>query len=373
VKEKFYRRSPDVMAYWDDEGLVLENYLAHTRVGVAPVAALLLSALDRWRRGREVCRAFPDFDRASVLECVELLAQHKFLDVAAGRKPKDPPAKVWPEWSPAAAQFHFSTKDARFTSDPAKEMEFYRARARAWPIPRAVKRQPSAPQIRLPRPKRADRFSRVLLARRTWRRFSAAPLSLAHLSELLQRTWGVQQWMQWPVLGKLPRKTSPSGGARHPVEAYVVALRVKDLPRGIYHYAADRHRLERVRNSASPEMVDAFFPSQWWYRDAAVIFLMTAVFPRTQWKYPSPRSYRVVLADAGHLGQTFCLVATWLGLAPFCTMALADTKIEQALGVDGISESVVYATGVGVRPQDGRDPGDLPGQISAKVRPVLIG
>jgi len=32
-----------------------------------------------------------------------------------------------------------------------------------------------------------------------------------------------------------------------------------------------------------------------------------------------------------------------LGLAPFCTMALADSKVEKALRLDGISESVVYA------------------------------
>ena len=74
---------------------------------------------------------------------------------------------------------------------------------------------------------------------------------------------------------------------------------------------------------------------------------MTAVFARAMWKYPHPRAYRVVLLDAGHLGQTFCLTATRLGLAPFSTAALADTLIERDLGIDGISESVIYVTGVG--------------------------
>jgi SagB-type dehydrogenase family enzyme len=79
-----------------------------------------------------------------------------------------------------------------------------------------------------------------------------------------------------------------------------------------------------------------------------VVFL-TAVFPRTQWKYKYARAYRAVLVEAGHLCQTFCLTATWLGLAPFCTMAFADTRIEEVLGVDGISESVIYAMGAGTR------------------------
>ncbi len=86
---------------------------------------------------------------------------------------------------------------------------------------------------------------------------------------------------------------------------------------------------------------------------------MTAVFPRTQWKYNFARAYRVVLAEAGHLCQTFCLTATWLGLAPFCTMALADTRIERDLGVDGVTESVLYAAGVG-RP---------PNQVVGVIRP----
>lgn len=50
------------------------------------------------------------------------------------------------------------------------------------------------------------------------------------------------------------------------------------------------------------------------------------------------------------VAQTFCLVATWLGLAPFCSMALADSRIEADLGIDGVSESVLYAAGVGTLP-----------------------
>jgi nitroreductase len=77
---------------------------------------------------------------------------------------------------------------------------------------------------------------------------------------------------------------------------------------------------------------------------------MTAVFPRTEWQYPFPRAYRVVHLEAGHFCQTFCLTATALGLAPFCTAALADSVIETDLGIDGVSESVLYACGVGSRP-----------------------
>src|SRR5215469_11582166 len=75
---------------------------------------------------------------------------------------------------------------------------------------------------------------------------------------------------------------------------------------------------------------------------------MTAVFARTMWKYRRARAYRVVLLEAGHLCQTFCLTATRLGLAPFSTAALRDSLIEKDLGLDGISESVLYVAGVGL-------------------------
>ena len=62
------------------------------------------------------------------------------------------------------------------------------------------------------------------------------------------------------------------------------------------------------------------------------------------------RLANAVLLEAGHFCQTFCLVATALGLAPFCSAALADSTIERDLGIDGVSESVLYACGVGTRP-----------------------
>ena len=105
----------------------------------------------------------------------------------------------------------------------------------------------------------------------------------------------------------------------------------------------------------------------------AVVIFMTAVFARAQWRYDYARAYRSILAEAGHLAQTFCLVATRLGLAPFCSMALADSTIEQDLGIDGVSESVVYCAGVGTRPE-GVDVGAVAGQRSrAGAKPARLG
>ncbi len=170
------------------------------------------------------------------------------------------------------------------------------------------------------------------------------------LASLLGLSFGVQWWVDLPGMGRVALKTSPSGGARHPIEAYVLVLRVRGLPRGLYHYAAGAHRLELLRGGASAAEAIRYLNGQSWFGGAAAVVLMTALFARTQWKYPGPRAYRAILIDAGHVCQTFCLVATWLGLAPFCTMALADSRIEADLGIDGVTESVLYAAGVGTPP-----------------------
>ena len=149
---------------------------------------------------------------------------------------------------------------------------------------------------------------------------------------------------------RTPFKTSPSGGAMHAGEAYVMALRVTGLSNGIYHYRADRHVLEQLQADATTALLRRFLPAQPWFGKAAAVVFFTAVFGRSQWRYAHARSYRSVLIESGHLCQTFLLTATWLGLAPFCTMSLADTAIERALGLDGITESVLYAAGVGQRP-----------------------
>jgi SagB-type dehydrogenase family enzyme len=147
-------------------------------------------------------------------------------------------------------------------------------------------------------------------------------------------------------------KTSPSGGARHPGEVYLLPLRVAGLARGIYHYDGLRHRLSRLRSFGSVNRIVEYAAGQDFLANASALFIMTAVFPRVLWKYRFSRAYRIVLLDAGHLCQTFCLVATWLGLAPFCTAAFRDTALEKLIGVDGIRESAIYIAGVGTVPTE---------------------
>jgi SagB-type dehydrogenase family enzyme len=274
-------------------------------------------------------------------------------------------------WDPLAAVFHFGTKDAailRGAEAEAVEADLER-RAAMDPPPPALKK-PVGRGTPLPARRSADDFTRVLFDRRTWRGFGRRAMTLRQLGTLLHSTFGYQMSGRTQG-GQVLFKTSPSGGACHPIEAYVLALRVQGLAPALYHYSPQTRCLHVVRRGAGPELTTTYLPGQPWYAEAGALVLMTAVLPRVWWRYPGPRSYRAILLDAGHVCQTFCLVATWLGLAPFCTMALGDSRIERDLGVDGIGEVLLYAAGVGSKPADGRWvqwPGNRPIPTAPRAR-----
>jgi SagB-type dehydrogenase family enzyme len=343
------RRARAIVTYWHEGRLVFQNYRTLVSIAADPVAIRILSFFDRWRRPDELLPHMREYAPGSVRSALQQLTQHTLL-LQEGTPEALQDArleKVWSGWLPHGA-FHFGTKDAPFVSTAQTKRRLKRYLAES-PQPAFFKSYRKAPQVRLPREDAPEgEFPRVLMARRTHRQFSQEDLPLSSASKLLFYTWGETGFVHSPVLGRLPHKTSPSGGARHPTEVYLAALRVKGLAPGLYHYDARRHRLEVLRKGAMDAKAVQYCAGQHYVKSAAALFLMTAVFPRSMWKYRLARAYRVVLLDAGHLCQTFCLTATWLGLAPFCTAALKDSLIEKDLGLDGISESVLYVAGVGV-------------------------
>jgi SagB-type dehydrogenase family enzyme len=328
--------------YWDDGRLVAHNYGTGRRMIVNPEIVPFLHHYDEGAAPVWVSRA---------------LSRHRLLEPAAG----DAHSRRWPAWGALASAFHFGTKDLEYSTNPREGQRRLERQAKRVPMPSPVKpARTKGRAIGLPPAAGDGEFVRALLERRTWRDFGPRPVALQDVATLLQLTWGVHRRGVIRGQGPVVLKTSPSAGACHPGEVYLVAVRVEGLPRGIYHYQADQHRLVSVRRGATPADIVRYLVGQRWYGRAAALFLMTAVFERTQWRYPTARAYRAVLLDAGHLCQTFCLTASWLRLAPFCSMALADSAIERDLGIDGVSEGVLYAAGIGARPRGGWRPG-VPG------------
>ena len=337
------------IAYWEGGKLQIANYLIRRTFLANPATLDVIRFFFTPRTIQDALVEFHAYSRESVARAIlQLIDAQLVLEYGSAEWKRDElVGSSWKPWLPEGG-FHFMTKDTPyFPWDWPIERKM--KTLPATPAPRQFKTIRGADVVRLPPHEVArDTFFETLHARRTHREFARGKLSLEHVSTLLQTTWGVQGYLETNVFGLLPHKTSPSGGARHPGEVYLMALRVHGLESGMYHYQSKDNRLARLPAKVSPRMASAYCADQRYFSGAAALFIMTAVFARTMWKYGRARAYRVVLLETGHLCQTFCLTATRLGLAPFSTAALRDSLIEKDLGLDGISESVLYVAGVGL-------------------------
>ena len=207
--------------------------------------------------------------------------------------------------------------------------------------PETYKRYPSAPKVQLELPKEEGGAPlwEVLGLRRSVRNFKNEPLTKAELSQLLWAAQGITH----PEYGF---RTAPSAGALYPIETYLVINSVDQINPGVYHYAVDRYELEQLRAGDFRLQVAQSALDQEMVYHANVVFIWTAVFARSKWKYKQ-RAYRYLYLDAGHIAQNVALAAVAQNLGSCQVGALYDEEVNALLGVDGTEESVVYMTVVG--------------------------
>jgi len=172
-------------------------------------------------------------------------------------------------------------------------------------------------------------------------------LDLKRLCVLLAKTFCFTgMWVE----GKA-RRTSPSGGARHPAEGYVITHGVSGISDGIWHVDAARCRLVRVPGTVSPNWTKRCLEGLYLapFTPQALV-IITAVFTRNMYRYREPRTFRTVFMDAGHLLGTFEMVASALGVQSFVHHALNDMEIEYMLKISPWKEGVIAGVAVAGRP-----------------------
>lgn len=342
-----YRRPKRLVAYWQGETFVVHPYMRGSAFAADASLVTLLAQFS-------VSASAANYAEATG---VSLRAATRLLDnlAAAGllEKTNVPVAEediVWDVWNEAAAFLHFSTRNRRFATTRATTAGLV-ARAARQPPPPSTKSYRDRLRVVLPSVGNRSAFDALAARRRTWRQFGAGQTTLQDLSAVLGVTFRAQRWLDLGASGRLMLRSSPSGGARHPTEAYVLVRRVKGLPSGVYYYAPAEHALARLgRARIGKAEITKLLVGQSCYSKASVLVCMTAVFARKAWAYPSARAYKSILLELGHFCQTFCLAATARNLAPFCTGAFAEWRIERALGLKATEESVMYVAGFGVRP-----------------------
>jgi SagB-type dehydrogenase family enzyme len=209
--------------------------------------------------------------------------------------------------------------------------------------PSIYKEYSGSKKIALLVPKSVGRmsFDDVVRKRRSIRSFSPKYVNKEQLGCLLWASTGVQRKQ-----GGYEFRTVPSAGALYPIETYLVVNNVEDLARGVYHYSVKEHLLEELKLGDFREEVTLAALGQRMCMEAAVVFIWTAVFFRSKWKYKQ-RAYRYIYLDAGHIAQNLALSATSIGLGSCQIGALYDDELNQIVNVDGSEESAIYMSAVG--------------------------
>ena len=210
--------------------------------------------------------------------------------------------------------------------------------------PAVYKRYSSVPTILLPAPSLAKLTApvgEVIEERKSVRHFSQEPLSAFELSQILHASQGITRQVQGFCL-----RTAPSAGALYPVETYLAVHSVSGIEAGIYHYAVETHELEQLQQGDFRIHSARAALDQEIAYTANVVFIWTAIFERSKWKYKQ-RAYRYIYLDAGHIAQNVALSAVALGLGSCQIAALYDDEANSLLGIDGTTESTIYMTVVG--------------------------
>ena len=180
--------------------------------------------------------------------------------------------------------------------------------------------------VELPQPDTDSDFSleRAISERRSVREFTAEPVTLRQVSQML--------WACQGVTSKDGLRSAPSAGALYPLEVFVVANKVQGLDQGIYQYlpGTNKHALKLLRSGDFLSDLASAALGQDCIRGCAVGIVISAVYQRTTVKYGT-RAERYVLIETGHAAQNLCLQAQSLGLGVVTVGAFNDKNVKNLI------------------------------------------
>jgi len=194
-------------------------------------------------------------------------------------------------------------------------------------------------------------LDKALLQRKTCRSFTGEAIPLETVATLLYLSLGYLDERENDrdasiVAGLGARRSSPSGGGLNACEGFVLAQNVSGLEPGIYAYHPAEHALSTVGPLPEPAL-GHLLAGQHFINNLPLGLFITARFDKLWWKYQHSRAYRMAFVEAGHLSQSFQLVATALGLNTWLTGAFGDHQAETLLGIEDSAEQPLFFVGCG--------------------------
>lgn len=183
--------------------------------------------------------------------------------------------------------------------------------------------------------------------RRSLRAYADTPITMADVSQLLWSAYGITMPVEdGPEFLRGGLRTAPSAGALYPLEIYVVARKVTDLPGGIYWYRSEIHKLTCITQDDRWDALAEACLGQPHFETAAAAIVYSAVFERNTSKYGQRGRERYVCMDLGHSAENVYLQAYALGLGTCAIGAFDDLRLKQVIGMTR-QEEPLYVMPVG--------------------------
>lgn len=343
------RASRSIVISWEQGEMLACNFLTRSVTTCSADLVEFLSRLQDWQSVDSIVAGY----QGVTVEAIDALLEVSLLVEQGTEKARreDEYSSTW-NWGVPAAMLHFCLNDAEFMPlEAAEELQVAKSRQVRSPALHLPNEGRFETVIPLEKRARADSaLIETMARRRTVRECDvSAVVGQDAMVDCLYAGLGITGW-ETNCVGRLPLGMTPSGGARNPFEAYIFARHVEGLAPGIYHYSAVEHSIGLV-SEADIELPD-LVAGQDWAGTMAFAIVLCASLERTMWKYPDANAYRVVMIEAGHIGQNIMLAATARGLTACPTAALSHSRIREAIGLERITEAPVYALTVGVPSSD---------------------
>jgi SagB-type dehydrogenase family enzyme len=155
-------------------------------------------------------------------------------------------------------------------------------------------------------------LTEALALRRSARAFTDRQLTRAEISQLL--------WAAQGITHGAGHRTAPSAGALFPLEVYVATRST------LMRYLPDGHEVEEWSPTSTWEALIDATPSTRPVLQAAAVFVIVAVTPRTAATYGG-RAEQYVHLEAGHATQNLLLQAVSLGLGAVSIGAIEEDRV----------------------------------------------
>lgn len=344
------KRADTVVLEPTGSGFHCFNYATGSEFECDGKVVSLIADLGEWtdaKRTRELMRRSIGTDDEDVL--VQLVAAGALVEDGSDSADREKEFNDRWRWSTPSAILHRATT-GRPVGALADQVAMQREKVRREPSP-ALGYQPpcDAEVIRCPDPNLASGLYARLAQRRTVREGQDYTLEFTVLADLLFSGFGVTDWTDGSV-GRLPLKFAPSGGARNPFDAFLYVRDVEGLEPGPYRYSGLDHCIVPLESAHEASIV-GLMGGQDWAANAACLILLVADFSRSMWKYEGDdNAYRVVMIEAGHIGQNIMLMAAEHRLSACASAALDHDLADATFGLRRVDQSAVYALAINKPP-----------------------